>query len=144
VRQRTATALVVVSALALLGPASASGDNTLKCFGERATIVGSGLITGTEGDDVIVGSDGDDTINALGGNDSVCALGGNDLSRGGLGDDHLDGGEGNDGHLGDVNADLPGTDQPGGNDVIIGGPGDDSAAGDHRSFSGARHHGRRR
>jgi hypothetical protein len=56
--------------------------------------------------------------------------------RGGLGDDQLDGGEGNDGHLGDVNADLPGIDQPGGNDVIIGGPGDDTAAGDHRSFTG--------
>jgi hypothetical protein len=53
-RQRTATALVVVSVLALLSAASASGDNTLKCFGERATIVGSGLITGTEGPNVIV------------------------------------------------------------------------------------------
>jgi len=135
-RQRIAAALVLVSALTLLGAASASGDRTLKCFGEHATIVGSGLITGTEGDDVIVGSDGADTINALGGDDLVCALGGNDLSRGGLGDDHMDGGEGNDGHLGDVNADLPGTDLPGGNDVIIGGPGDDSAAGDHRAFSG--------
>ena len=57
-RQRTATALVLVIALALLGAASASGDNALKCFGERATMVSSGLITGTEGDDVIVGSNG--------------------------------------------------------------------------------------
>ncbi|MGH2920775.1 MAG: hypothetical protein ACRDKU_01745, partial [Gaiellaceae bacterium] len=88
-RQRTAMALVVVSVLALLGAASASGDSTTKCFGEHATIVGSGLITGTEGNDVIVGSNGADTINALGGDDFVCALGGNDLSRGGLGDDHL-------------------------------------------------------
>jgi hypothetical protein len=61
-RQRTATALVVVSALALLGAAGASADSTPNCFGKKATIVGSGLINGTQGDDVIVGSATDDEI----------------------------------------------------------------------------------
>ena len=101
--------------VALLGAASASEDSTAKCFGEQATIVSSGAIDGTAGDDVIVGSDGADTINAFGGDDLVCALGGNDLIRAGLGDDHLDGGEGNDRIAADVVGDLsPGsTSQPG-------------------------------
>ncbi len=133
-RQLT-TALMAVGALAMLGAASASGDSTTKCFGKQATIVSSGTINGTEGNDVIVGSEGPDIINAFGGNDLVCALGGNDLIRGGLGDDSLDGGEGNDLIAADVVGDLsPGFDQPAGNDVIIGGPGNDGATGDHRSI----------
>jgi Ca2+-binding RTX toxin-like protein len=84
-RQLT-TALAAVGVLALLGAAGASGDSTTKCFGKQATIVGSGLITGTSGDDVIVGSAGDDEIDGGDGNDRICGLEGNDILMGGLGD----------------------------------------------------------
>jgi len=77
-----------------------------RCFGRQATITGSGLINGTEGDDVIVGSDGADTLVGSGGNDLLCGLGGIDRLRAGLGDDRLDGGEGNDVLNGDVFADT--------------------------------------
>jgi len=40
-------------------------------------VSGSGLITGTEGNDLILGSSGTDTINGLGGDD--CILGGGEL-----------------------------------------------------------------
>jgi hypothetical protein len=63
-RQLT-TALAAVVILALLGAASASGDSTTKCFGKQATIVGSGPISGTEGNDVIVGSEGPDINHRL-------------------------------------------------------------------------------
>lgn len=54
--RRLTAILTALAVLALLGAASASGDSTAKCFGERATIVSSGLIDGTEGKDVIVAS----------------------------------------------------------------------------------------
>ena len=78
-------ALVVAGALALavtqlMGLAAAQDEPPL-CGppGEEvpATIVGSGTIVGTAGDDVIVGSDEDDTILGLGGDDIICGEGGN-------------------------------------------------------------------
>ena len=42
------------------------------CFGERATITGSGIIDGTAGSDVIVGSDGSDTNLRLGRGEDEC------------------------------------------------------------------------
>jgi Ca2+-binding RTX toxin-like protein len=114
--RQLAAALAVLGVM-LLGAAGASGNATPKCFGERATIVGSGLIDGTEGVDVIVGSDGPDTINAFGGNDLVCGLGDVDSFRGGLGHDRLDGGEGNDRLIGDVFVDLfSGSERPAGDE----------------------------
>src|SRR5262245_19091132 len=76
--------------------AGASAAPAPICFGKHATIVGSGLINGTSGDDVIVGSAGADLVNAGDGNDRVCGLAGTDDLRGELGDDRLDGGPGDD------------------------------------------------
>jgi Ca2+-binding RTX toxin-like protein len=62
------------------------------CMGEPATITGSGIIIGTEGDDVIVGSGVSDTIDGKGGDDVVCGPGRSDVHlSGGLGDDRLHG-----------------------------------------------------
>jgi hypothetical protein len=103
------------------------------CFGERATITGSGVINGTGGDDVIVASGLSDTINGRGGDDLVCGLGGDDAQiNGGLGRDSLDGGTGDDQLRGDVTfvrgsglAAVGGDD-----DVLYGGLGDDRLVGD--------------
>jgi Ca2+-binding RTX toxin-like protein len=67
--------------LAALGAAGAVATQGLgapaaTCFGERATVSGSGTITGTQGNDVIVGSAGDDMIDGSGGNDRICGLDG--------------------------------------------------------------------
>src|SRR5262245_13103846 len=40
---------------AVLAAGEAGGDTQATCFGRAATIVGSGVIVGTAGDDVIVG-----------------------------------------------------------------------------------------
>lgn len=64
------------------------------CNGLQATIVGTGTIDGTPGDDVIVGALGPDAIDAGGGNDTVCSLGGNDVLTGGDGTDVLRAGAG--------------------------------------------------
>jgi Ca2+-binding RTX toxin-like protein len=79
-------------AAAAVIPAQVSAAPTPSCFGKHATIVGSGLINGTSGDDVIVGSDGADVVNAGDGNDRVCGLEGDDSLRGELGDDRIDAG----------------------------------------------------
>lgn len=81
------------------------------CDGEPATIVGSGIIYGTDGPDVIVGSNKDDTIQGLGGDDIIC---------GGNGEDELVGGGGNDRLLGGN-----------GRDRLLGGQGDDRLFGDN-------------
>lgn len=86
-----------------------------------ATIVGSGNIVGTQGDDVIVGSAGPDTIKGLGGNDLICANGGNDV---------VIAGPGNDGVIGDGFDAPPFVPSNGNNDDhLIGGPGDDFLGG---------------
>ena len=46
-------------AVGAAAPAQSFADPTPTCFGKHATIVGSGVIIGTPGEDVIVGSDGD-------------------------------------------------------------------------------------
>lgn len=104
----SSASLLVIGILAV--PASAA---VLRCFGERATIVGtadSERLRGTGGRDVIVGRGGEDLIRGLGGNDLLCGGGGSDLVVGGDGRDVLNGGGGADGL------------QPGaGNDVVAGG-----------------------
>src|SRR5688500_7432959 len=85
-----------------LAAAMAGGGLTLaeastqppRCFGQAATITGSGTINGTAGADVIVGSSGADVIDGLGGDDLICGLNGDDQLIGGPGNDKLDGGAG--------------------------------------------------
>src|SRR5215207_3847971 len=121
-------ALIIAGGLALavtqlLGPAAAQEAPLCGPPEDQvpATIVGSGTIVGTAGDDVIVGSDENDTILGLGGNDIICAEGGNDRVLGGEGDDVL---------IGDGFDDPPFIPSNGQNDdVLIGGPGDDVLAG---------------
>ena len=85
------------------------------CDGLQATVVGTGTIDGTAGDDVIVGSPGPDTIVAGGRDDTVCSLAGADTLDGGADDDAL---------FGDVGADtLTGGD---GVDEVRGGAGTDT------------------
>lgn len=50
-------------------------------------ISGSGIITGTEGNDLILGSAGNDTINGLGGTDCILSGGGDDTISGGSNND---------------------------------------------------------
>lgn len=68
-----------------------------KCFGERATHVGTkgnDTIVGTSGRDVIVARNGDDTIRGRGGGDLICAGRGSDLVLAGKGGDKVKGGRG--------------------------------------------------
>ncbi len=59
-------------------------------------VSGSGVLTGTPGNDLIIGDAGTDTIDGMGGDD--CILGGN-------GDDQITGGDGNDICLGSAGSD---------------------------------------
>src|SRR5215204_3447533 len=110
---------MVIAVTQLTGLAAAQDEPLCGPPGEEvpATIVGSGTIVGTAGDDVIVGSDENDTILGLGGNDIICAEEGNDRVLGGEGNDVLIG----DGV--DVPPFIPSNGQN--DDVLIGGPGDD-------------------
>lgn len=82
--------LVLAGALvASLVPATAA-QAAPRCFGKRATIVGThddDRLVGTRGPDVFFGRAGDDLILGRGGRDRIC---------GGLGEDDLRGGRGND------------------------------------------------
>jgi hypothetical protein len=134
-------AAVGLLALALVGAMVTAGwaAPAATCFGERATITGSGIIDGTAGSDVIVGSDSSDTIDARSGNDLICGLAGDDVLVGGLGNDQLAGGAGADDLVGDVSAGGSQTPAPdpstgdavgGGNDLLLGEDGDDIVSGD--------------
>jgi Ca2+-binding RTX toxin-like protein len=92
-----------------------------RCFGRRATIVGTpraDIIKGTAKRDVIVGLGGGDVIKGLGGNDFICGFGGNDKIIGGSGADVLSGDAGNDSLSGGS-----------GNDFLLGRGGDDTLTG---------------
>jgi Ca2+-binding RTX toxin-like protein len=167
IAQAALTALLIVGAPAAAQPPAVPGlaAAAARCFGEPATIVGSGIINGTQGDDVIVGSEVNDVINGNGGEDLICGLGGNDSQiNGGVGEDRLAGGEGNDQLRGDIRfprgsgmAAIGGDDdvlyggagadrmvgdssgEPasgGGDDLMLGGDGDDSLIGDSIAFIG--------
>lgn len=136
--RRTAGAgrVLVVSALStlalLLAPAAAQAAP--KCFGLRATIVGTAgkdKLTGKKAPDVIVTKGGDDVINGFRGNDRICAGPGDDTIMGFRGTDRISGDEGNDfingekgtDHLfGGVGTDVLIGDR--GSDEMDGGPGD--------------------
>jgi Ca2+-binding RTX toxin-like protein len=105
------------------------------CDGKPATIVGGGLIEGTDGNDVIVGSNGEDLIFGHGGKDTICGRKGDDRIDGGgkrdrifggSGDDDIKGGPGHDDIFGFKGDDrIRGQD---GNDFINGGAGTDDCA----------------
>jgi Ca2+-binding RTX toxin-like protein len=112
------TFALAASLLALETPASAARP---KCFGKRATIVGtkgSDRIRGTKKADVIVSKGGQDLILARGGNDLICTGGGSDAVLAGPGNDKVNAGRGQDE-----------VDGGGGNDLLRGGPGSDFLAG---------------
>ncbi len=92
------TSTVLVGAF-LVAAADSAGAATPKCFGKKATIVGTNradVLKGTAKADVIVGLGGNDKITALGGNDRVCGGKGNDKLYGGPGYDLMWGDVGND------------------------------------------------
>jgi Ca2+-binding RTX toxin-like protein len=129
---RGSTRSVVLGLLALLigifGVTSAAAAP--RCFGRRATIVGTGdrdRLRGTPRADVIVGLGKSDIIVGKAGNDLVCGGGGRDLIRGKTGDDRLNGNGGSDvlfGHNG--NDELVGG---GGGDALLDNPGNDRLLG---------------
>jgi hypothetical protein len=105
------------------------------CDGKPATIVGGGLIEGTNGNDVIVGSNGEDQIFGMGGKDTICGRGGDDGIDGGGKRDRIFGGSGDDSIVGGPGHDdifgFKGDDWirgQGGNDFINGGAGTDDCA----------------
>ncbi len=88
---------------------------------------GSGVITGTDGNDHIVGTEGDDIIKGLAGDDVIDGKGGNDFICGDDGDDRLIGGDGDDTIFGGSGADAVRGGR--GRDVIQGGLGPDNLVG---------------
>ena len=111
-------------------------DLIATCNGLPATIVGSGVINGTNGNDVIVGLGANDTINGGNGNDVICGNGGddtinggngNDLLFGGFGNDTLNGGNGDDSLDGGAGGDTLNGDR--GNDTLTGGTEADAFSG---------------
>ena len=110
--------MLAVVLLAVCGGATVSGSGEPRCEGKRASIQGSGDITGTRGADIIVGSVRADRISGGGGNDVICGRGGDDDVAAGAGADRVYGGDGDD----DVNAGD-------GNDVLRGESGDDYLTG---------------
>ncbi len=114
------TSTVLVGAF-LAATAGSAGAATSKCFGKRATIVGTNkadVLKGTAKADVIVGLGGNDTVRSLNGSDLVCGGSGNDKLHGGAGYDRIQGAAGNDQLFGE-----------GGNDDLWGQEGDDSLNG---------------
>jgi Ca2+-binding RTX toxin-like protein len=113
---------LVAAALAFLGAAPAEEEDTLRCHGRRAKIVGTegdDVLRGTPSRDVIWGGGGDDEILGSLGNDLLCGGPGDDLIHGGRGNDVADGGAGTDRVIGDL-----------GDDKILGGTGNaDEVAG---------------
>jgi Ca2+-binding RTX toxin-like protein len=109
--------------IATAGAATTEEEETPRCHGRRAMIVGTDgndVLHGTPGRDVIWGGGGDDTIYGSLGNDLICGGTGADLIHGGRGNDTVDGGAGDDDRvIGDL-----------GDDKVLGGPGRfDEAAG---------------
>lgn len=132
-RRASVLAPIVTAALiATLAPLAEAAP--ARCFGRRATIVGTSgndRLRGTPGRDVIVGRGGRDVIVARGGNDLVCSgrgrdsvrLGrGRDRAAGGGAGDEIAGGRGHDRIFLEGGSDEFGGGGPG-NDVIDLGPG---------------------
>jgi Ca2+-binding RTX toxin-like protein len=125
---------IVIGAFAaatLAVPISQSVDAaTPKCFGKRATLVGTqgnNTIRGTRRADVIVAKGGNDRINGRGGNDRICGGGGADTMNGAAGGDRVSGGSGADLLIGGSGNDI--LRGHGGMDVLRGGDGGDALDG---------------
>lgn len=125
--RRSARVMLIVVPVLLLGAsvlAPSAAAAVPRCFGERATIVGTSgddVLNGTSRRDVIVGRGGDDVIKGRGRADLICGGKGDDTIRGGDGIDLAFGGGGNDeiyGQAGSFNQAVPGP----GNDFVNGGP----------------------
>jgi Ca2+-binding RTX toxin-like protein len=126
--------VLVVALLAVLAGGGAAQTTPPTCFGQRATVVGTGgadKMQGTSGPDVMVGQGGDDTVDGGGGDDLICGNNNNDTLRGGNGNDRIDGGSDADTVVGDAGNDT--VDGGGGDDadVLVGGPGNDTIIGKH-------------
>lgn len=90
-------AAVIVASLVSLAPSASAA--TPKCFGKKATKVGTSgddVLSGTKKADVIVAKGGDDFVFARGGNDLVCLGPGNDSTSTDAGNDKISGGTGDD------------------------------------------------
>jgi Ca2+-binding RTX toxin-like protein len=105
-------AMAVLTAIVFVAAAPPEDEETPRCHGRRAEIVG------TPGDDVLQGTPERDVIWAGPGNDQVYGSLGNDLLCGGGGDDLIHGGRGNDEIYGEA-----------GTDRVVGDLGDDKASG---------------
>jgi len=126
VRHRRSTLSLVASTVVLVAVLVAApvGAHAAapRCFGKRATIVGTAradVLRGTSRADVIVGLAGKDVIKGLGGDDRICGGSGNDTLAGGGGDDRIAGDEGSDKLSGEA----------GSFDTLVGGPGSDELNG---------------
>ncbi len=101
--------------------AGSTYEETPRCHGRRATIVGTAgddVLHGTSHRDVIWGGPGNDVIYGELGNDLICGGPGDDLIHGGRGNDIVDGGAGTDRVFGDL-----------GDDTVLGGPGNGDEVG---------------
>jgi Ca2+-binding RTX toxin-like protein len=123
---RTSRVLALVPVAILIGGILVPSATAAvpRCYGQRATIVGTDradVIVGTDRKDVIVGLGGADIIRGGGRGDLICAGPGDDVVKGGGGIDVLFGEKGNDrliGGLGFFNQIIPGP----GDDFVNGGP----------------------
>jgi Ca2+-binding RTX toxin-like protein len=132
-RNRNRARTVVLGTLAVLigfvavPPAAQAAP---RCFGKKATIVGTGdrdTLKGTPKRDVIVGLGGGDKINGRAGGDLICGGGGHDSIKAKAGNDRISGGPSGDFILGQQgNDELGGA---GGGDAILAGPGNDRILG---------------
>ena len=117
-----ALATAALAAIVFIAAAPAEEEETPRCHGRRAEIVGTpgdDVLRGTPERDVIWGGPGNDQIYGSLGNDLICGGGGDDLIHGGRGNDELYGGAGADRVIGDL-----------GDDKVSGGAGEyDEVAG---------------
>ena len=127
---RRAILFVVLAMCAVLTLPQVAAAAEPRCFGKKATIVGTqegDHIKGTPGADVILGLGGSDVIRGLGGDDLICAGKGYDQVYGGAGNDRIAGGQDVDSLLGNGGNDQISGGQ--GGDNLTGGPGSDSLLG---------------
>ena len=113
---RIALTLAIAMGNLVLAPSAQAARP--KCFGKRATIVGtakSQTINGTRRADVIHAGGGNDKVYGKGGKDLICGGGGNDTLLGAGGNDKISGGSGKDKLDGGA-----------GKDLLVGGKGIDS------------------
>jgi Ca2+-binding RTX toxin-like protein len=115
-------AIVATSSIVLGNPSAA--DAVQKCFGKKATIVGSKkseTINGTPKPDVIVALAGNDRIQGKNGSDRICAGDGDDYVGARSGFDKIDGDDGDD----EIHGGGQHQPTPDDGDTMRGGAGDD-------------------